>query len=63
MLVFAPWRDGVVRRKNAELLARLQSELKGVSTCEAKYYKNDDWYDRYGYMYYQFMVAHYDYVQ
>jgi len=54
--------DGVVRRKNAELLARLQSELKGVSTCEAKYYKNDDWYDRYGYIYYQFMLAHYGYA-
>ena len=53
----------MVRRKNAELLARLQSELKGVSTCEAKYYKNDDWYDRYGYIYYQFMVAHYGYAE
>lgn len=55
--------DTVVSRKNAELLARLQSNLKEVSTCEAKYYKNDDWYDRYGYIYYQFMFAHYGYVQ
>lgn len=54
--------DGVVRAKNAELLARLQGNLKEVNACEAKYYKNDDWYDRYGYMYYQFMAAHYGYA-
>lgn len=54
--------DGVVKRKNAELLSRLQEELKGINTCEAKFYKNDDWYDRFGYMYYQFMAAHYGYA-
>lgn len=55
--------DEVVRRKNTELLGKLEGNLREVSVCEAKYYKNDDWYDRYGYMYYQFMVAHYDYVK
>ncbi len=55
--------DQVVRKKNTELLGVLKGNLQEVSTCEAKYYKNDDWYDRYGYIYYQFMVAHYDYVQ
>ncbi len=55
--------DQVVRKKNTELLGVLKGNLQEVSSCEAKYYKNDDWYDRYGYIYYQFMVAHYDYVQ
>lgn len=55
--------DAVVRSKNAELLAKLQQNLREVSACEAKFYKNEDWYDRYGYMYYQFMTAHYDYAQ
>ncbi|MEP6908308.1 MAG: hypothetical protein ABI858_10070, partial [Pseudoxanthomonas sp.] len=55
--------DQVVRNKNAELLDVLKGNLQEVSACEATYYKNDDWYDRYGYVYYQFMVAHYDYVQ
>ncbi len=55
--------DKVVRKKNAETLGALEKNLGEVAVCEAKFYKNDDWYDRYGYMYYQFMVAHYDYVQ
>lgn len=54
--------DVVVARKNRELLSRLQGELKDVNACEAKYYKNDDWYDRFGYIYFQFMSAHYGYA-
>ena len=54
--------DTVVRNKNEELLARLEKNLREVGVCEAKFYKNEDWYDRYGYTYYQFMLAHYDYV-
>ena len=54
--------DTVVRDKNAELLARLKGELMEVNTCEATYYGNTDWYDRFGYMYFQFMSAHYGYA-
>lgn len=54
--------DTVVRDKNAELLARLKGELMEVNTCEATYYGNNDWYDRFGYMYFQFMSAHYGYA-
>ncbi len=53
--------DEAVRSKNSELLGKLEGNLREVGICEAKYYKNDDWYDRYGYMYYQFMQAHYAY--
>ena len=54
--------DTAVRNKNAELLARLKGELMEVNTCEAKYYGSDDWYDRFGYMYFQFVSAHYGYA-
>lgn len=54
--------DKVVRNKNAELLARLQGELMEVNTCEATYYGTNDWYDRFGYMYLQFMQANYGYA-
>ncbi len=55
--------DQVVRRKNTEILGNLEKNLREVAVCEAKFYKNDDWFDRYGFTYYQFMLAHYDYVQ
>ena len=54
--------DKVVKNKNIELLGKLETNLREVAKCEAKFYKAEDWYDRYGYMYYQFMYAHYDYV-
>jgi len=55
--------DQVVRKKNNELLKKLEGNLKEVSACEARFYKNDDWYDRYGFMYQQFMISQYSYVQ
>ena len=55
--------DQVVRKKNTELLGKLEKNLREVGVCEAQFYKNDDWFDRYGFTYYQFMLAHYDYVQ
>ncbi|MEO6104148.1 MAG: hypothetical protein ABIP44_10990 [Pseudoxanthomonas sp.] len=54
--------DTAVRNKNQELLARLKGELMEVNTCESKYYGSNDWYDRFGYMYFQFMSAHYGYA-
>ncbi|TJY59862.1 hypothetical protein E4T66_11815 [Sinimarinibacterium sp. CAU 1509] len=51
--------DSQVRRKNEELLAKLQGNLQEIASCEAKFYKNDDWYNRYGFIYYQFMLARY----
>lgn len=54
--------DKVVRKKNAELLGKLEKNLREVAVCEAKFYKNDDWFDRYGYTYYQFMISQYSYA-
>ena len=51
--------DDTVRAKNAELLGKLQDDLHELAACEAKYYGNDEWYARYGELYYQFMQARY----
>lgn len=53
--------DDVVKAKNKELLAKLEGNLKEISACEAQFYKNDDWYNRYGFTYYQFMLSSYGY--
>lgn len=42
--------------KYEELMGDLETTLKGIGQCEAKHFGNDDWYDRYGYLYYSFMV-------
>ncbi|MEO6365776.1 MAG: hypothetical protein ABIO38_07005, partial [Luteimonas sp.] len=54
--------DNTVRKKNNELLGRLKTSLDEIGTCEADYFNNDDWYLRYGAMYYQFMQGHYGYA-
>ena len=51
--------DETVRTKNAELLGKLQNDLHELAACEAKYFGNNDWYPRYGELYYQFMQARY----
>ena len=53
--------DNIVKAKNKELLAKLEVNLKEISACEATFYKNDDWYNRYGFTYYQFMLSNYGY--
>lgn len=53
--------DNIVKAKNKELLAKLEGNLKEISACEAKFYQNDDWYNRYGFTYYQFMLSNYGY--
>lgn len=42
--------------KYEELMGDLETTLKGIGQCEAKHFGDDDWYDRYGYLYYSFMV-------
>jgi hypothetical protein len=45
--------------KYQELIGQLQTALRDVGQCEAKFFKNDDWYDRYGFIYYSFMSDRY----
>jgi len=45
--------------KYNELAGLLQIALKDIGQCEAKHFKVNDWYDRYGFMYYTFMADRY----
>lgn len=45
--------------KHTELSGLLETALKDIGQCEAKHFGVDDWYDRYGFMYYTFMVDRY----
>ena len=45
-------------KKYAELMKRLHDSLVEMSVCEAKY-GLEDWYDRFGFIYYEFMADRY----
>lgn len=45
--------------KYRELIGDLERTLQDVGRCEAQYFKTDDWYDRYGFIYYSFMADRY----
>lgn len=47
------------RAKHQELSEKLNGSLQDIGQCEAKYYGEKDWYNRYGYMYFTFMVDRY----
>jgi hypothetical protein len=46
-------------RKYRELIGTAGEVLHQIGECEAKYLKNPDWYDRYGYIYYSFLEDRY----
>lgn len=46
-------------RKYREMLPNLQSALQKVGQCEAQFYNNPDWYNRFGFIYYTFMADRY----
>ncbi len=45
--------------KYAELITQLHTDLQGLSHCEATIMQTPDWYDRFGFIYYQFMKDRY----
>lgn len=45
--------------KYEELLATLKNALMGIAACEAQVFGNESWYDRFGFMYMQFMAEAY----
>lgn len=51
--------DAAYDTKYAELTATLQEALQGMAACEEHVFGEKDWYDRYGFVFYQFMVAAY----
>ena len=40
-------------------LRELQKGLQGVAVCEKRYFGEDDWYSRYGFIYYTFLADRY----
>lgn len=47
------------QKKYQELMGTLQQTLMEVSQCEKDGYDESDWFNRYGFMYYQFMESRY----
>ena len=47
-------------RKAAEYLGGLESSLKQLGQCEAEHYGERDWYERYGWIYLNFMKSKYE---
>ena len=45
--------------KYEELLATLKATLQAIAACEEQVFGEPGWYERYGFMYYQFMAATY----
>lgn len=47
------------RNKHQQLVKKLEDVLKEIDKCEAEYYDEKDWYNRFGYMYFSFMEDRY----
>lgn len=47
------------KAKYEELLDRLDKVLHEIAACEAQHFGNEDWYNRYGFMFLTFMSLHY----
>ncbi|MGE3274159.1 MAG: hypothetical protein AB7O67_03535 [Vicinamibacterales bacterium] len=45
--------------KRQDMMGSLRRALDDVAACEAEYFDNPDWFNRYGFIYYQFMDARY----
>ena len=45
--------------KYAELIDELYDALQGIGACEEEVFGEQSWYDRFGFMYYEFMAARY----
>lgn len=51
--------DGAYDKKYAELISQLYTDLQGYSNCEGTVMRVPDWFDRFGFVYYQFMKTYY----
>jgi hypothetical protein len=50
---------GAYTRKHRELLGRLEEVLREIAECERQFFGDEDWYNRYGFMFLTFMSMHY----
>jgi hypothetical protein len=46
-------------RKIADMLAVVRRTLQELGECEGRYYSNPDWYQRYGFVYFEFLQSRY----
>jgi hypothetical protein len=51
--------DSSYDAKYEELVGVLQQAIQHIGQCEAQYYNEPDWYNRYGFIYYSFMADRY----
>jgi len=51
--------DQTYDSKYRDLLGSLERSLKAIGECEATHFDTPDWYNRFGFIYYQFMEARY----
>ena len=47
-------------RKHGEYMGSLKTALQNLSRCEAEHFGEEDWYARYGFIYYEFMRSRYE---
>jgi len=52
--------DQTYDRKIADMLAALRRNLQEIGECEAQFYNNPDWYQRYAFIYFEFMKSRYE---
>jgi len=51
--------EAAYRKKYNQLIDELKAALQEVAACEKKYFGEDDWYARYGFMFHSFIALHY----
>lgn len=51
--------DDAYDNKRPELMDALRESLEGIAQCEEQYFQNPDWYNRFAFMYYQFIDQKY----
>lgn len=49
--------DAAYDRKIADMLAVVQRTLRELAVCEKRFYNTLDWYERYGFIYFEFLQA------
>ena len=52
--------DAAYDRKIADMLAALRRTLQDISECEGRFYNNPDWYQRFGFVYHEFLKSRYE---
>jgi hypothetical protein len=48
------------KQKYEGMMTGTEKAIREMDRCEAQFFNNRDWYDRYGFLYYQFLRARYE---